>query len=80
VLSIALLAIVREKTMPQRIDDARQWRARAEGARELAEQLKDPESKRIMLGIAASYVTLAQMAEERDGGRRRPWAPPTLWS
>jgi hypothetical protein len=63
--------------MPQRIDDARQWRARAEGARELAEQLKDPECKRIMLGIAASYVTLGQMAEERDRDRRKPWNPPT---
>jgi hypothetical protein len=54
-----------------RIDDARRWRARAEEARDLAEQLKNPDSKRIMLGIAVSYVALAQMAEERDEARRR---------
>jgi hypothetical protein len=57
--------------MPQRIDDAQQWRARAEEARELGQQLKNPESKQIMLGIAVSYVMLAQRAEERDAARRR---------
>lgn len=51
--------------MPQRIDDARRWRARAEEARDLAEQLTNPESKRIMLGIAVSYVALALMADKR---------------
>jgi hypothetical protein len=62
--------IVREAIMPQRIDDARQWRERAEEARDLAEQLKNPESKRILLGIAVSYVALAKIAEERDKARR----------
>jgi len=57
--------------MPQRIDDARQWRERAEEARDLAEQLKNPESKRILLGIAVSYVALAKIAEERDTARRK---------
>jgi hypothetical protein len=57
--------------MPHRIDDARQWRTRAEEARELAEQLTHPESKRIMLGIAVSFVALAQIAAERDAARRR---------
>jgi len=57
--------------MPQRSDDARQWRTRAEEARDLAEQLTKPEAKRIMLGIAVSYVALAHMADERDRGRRR---------
>jgi hypothetical protein len=58
--------------MPRRIDNARQWRARAEEARDLAEQMANPEAKRIMLGIAVSYVALAQMAEERDATKRRP--------
>jgi hypothetical protein len=62
---------VRETIMPHRIDDARRWRARAEEARDLAEQLPNPEGKRIMLGIAVSYVTLAQLAEERKASRRR---------
>jgi hypothetical protein len=54
-----------------RVDDARQWRARAEEAHALANQLTNPEGKRIMLGVAVSYVALAQMAEERDAKRRR---------
>jgi hypothetical protein len=57
--------------MPQRIDDAKQWRARAEEARVLAEQLSSPDSKRIMLGVAASYVALAHIAERRDATKRR---------
>jgi hypothetical protein len=57
--------------MTRRIDNARQWRARAEEARDLAEQMANPEAKRIMLGIAVSYVALAQMAEERDATKRR---------
>jgi len=57
--------------MPRRVDNARQWRARAEEARDLAEQMANPEAKRIMLGIAVSYVALAQMAEERDATKRR---------
>lgn len=59
-----------EVTMPHRVDNARQWRARADEARDLAEQLANSEGKRIMLGIAVSYVALAQMAEERDAARR----------
>lgn len=58
--------------MPRRLDNARHWRARAEEARDLAEQLANPEAKRIMLGIAVSYVALAQMAAERDTARRGP--------
>jgi hypothetical protein len=57
--------------VPHRIDDARRWRARAEEARELAEQLANPESKRIMLGIAVSFVALAQIAAERDAAAKR---------
>jgi hypothetical protein len=57
--------------MSQRIDDARRWRARAEEARDLSEQLTNAESKRIMLGIAVSYVALAHMADKRDTARRR---------
>jgi plasmid stability protein len=56
--------------MPRRIDNARHWRARAEEAREMAEQMVNPEAKRIMLGIAVSYVALARMAGERDAAKR----------
>jgi hypothetical protein len=37
----------------------------------MAEQVAKPEAKRIMLGIAVSYVALAQMAEERDAAERK---------
>lgn len=60
----------REKIMPQRVDDARRSRARAEEFRDLAEQLSEPESRRIMLGIVVSFVALAQLAAERDSPRR----------
>jgi hypothetical protein len=56
--------------MPHRIDDARHWRARAEEARELAAQLTNPESKRIMLGIAVSFAALAQLAVAREAAKR----------
>jgi len=54
-----------------RIDDAKQWRARAEEAHSLAKQLTSPEGKRIMLGVAVSYVALAQMAEQRDAKKHK---------
>jgi hypothetical protein len=57
--------------MPRRIDAPKRWRARAEEARDLAEQLRDSESKRIMLGIAVRYVLLAQRAEEREARTRK---------
>jgi hypothetical protein len=56
--------------MPHRIDTARRWRAQAEDARTISSQLTNPESKRLMLGIALCYVQLAQQAEERDRHKR----------
>jgi hypothetical protein len=47
------------------IDDPVHWLARAEEARVIAEDMKDPESRRIMLGIADDYEKLAQRAQER---------------
>src|SRR5262245_8041418 len=52
--------------MPQRIDNASHWRARADEARKWADQLSNPEKKQIMLGIAVSYITLAQLSSEED--------------
>jgi len=57
--------------MPHRIDDARRWRARAEEARELAGQLTNAKSRRLMLDIAVNFIELAQLAAERDAARRR---------
>jgi hypothetical protein len=47
------------------LNNAEHWRDRAEEARTHAEQLTDPEAKRMMLSIAESYEKLAQRAEER---------------
>jgi hypothetical protein len=41
------------------------WRNRAEEARVNAEQISDPESKRMMLEIAEGYLRLAERAERR---------------
>jgi hypothetical protein len=41
------------------------WRNRAEEARVNAEQMSDPESKRMMLEIAEGYLLLAERAERR---------------
>jgi len=46
-------------------DNPKHWRERAEEARSVADQLSDPESKRMMLRIAEAYVRLAEHAERR---------------
>ncbi len=50
---------------PGLLDNAKHWRDRADEARVHAEQLTDPEAKRMMLGIAESYERLAHRAERR---------------
>jgi hypothetical protein len=57
------------------MNDAKHWRERAEEARVHAEAMTDPEAKRTMLGIAAEYERLAELAEERT--EKRPDDPPT---
>ena len=57
--------------MSRQIDNVKHWRARAEEAHAMANQLTNPEGRRTMLGIAVSYVALAQIAEKRDAKRGR---------
>jgi hypothetical protein len=45
--------------------DPQHWRDRANESRALADKMADPESKRMMLGIAEEYEKLAQRAEIR---------------
>jgi hypothetical protein len=51
--------------MGKLLNDARHWRDRAEEARIRAEQMRDPDARAKMLGIAASYERIAERAEER---------------
>ena len=54
------------------LHDAAYWRKRAEESRLIAEGMRDPEAKRMLLNIAAGYDHLAARAELRvqsaDGG------------
>ena len=49
--------------MPSEIDVAEHWRALAAEARARADEMSDPEAKRIMLSIAEGYERLARRAE-----------------
>ena len=48
--------------MSQRYDPE-YWHNRAEESREMAEQFRDPEQRRVMLAIADGYDQMAQSAE-----------------
>jgi hypothetical protein len=50
---------------PTPIDDPAHWRQLVEEARHMADQLADPETRQMMLEIAASYEELAKIAEAR---------------
>ena len=54
---------------PDLFDDPAHWRARAEEARTLADQMHDDKSRETMLRIATDYERLAKHAEERAKGR-----------
>jgi hypothetical protein len=53
--------------MSDLLKDPKHWRARADEARRMANQLADPEAKKTMIGIADSYDRLALRAEIRMG-------------
>jgi hypothetical protein len=47
---------------------AERWRDMAEGARAMADNMHDPDSKRMMLDIVASYEKLAEWAAKTNSG------------
>jgi hypothetical protein len=56
--------------MPQRINSPRYWRSNAEDTLRIAEQMKEPESKRLLMGVAATYMELARRAAGHKGLQR----------
>ena len=51
--------------MPSRADDDARWATLATEARELANEMTDPESRRVMQNIATAYERLAERARQR---------------
>lgn len=49
-------------------DNPQHWRERAREARAIAEQVNEPDAKRMMLEIAQTYEQLAERAEARAAG------------
>ena len=60
--------------MPSILNEALEWRDRAEQAREVAGQLTDPGAKKAVLELAESYTRLARAAATPAVVRRRELA------
>jgi len=56
---------------PLAFDDPQHWRMRAEEVRIIAERMRDPVSKIILLNIAADYGKLAERVAERAKRKER---------
>jgi hypothetical protein len=52
------------------LDDAEQWRERAEEARALADNMANATTKRLLHSIADTYDRLAKLAHEREDAQR----------
>ena len=50
------------------INGLKHWLDRAKEAGAIADEMKDPDAKQMMLGIARDYVRLAERAEARAKG------------
>jgi hypothetical protein len=51
--------------MPTDLSNPDYFWSRAEEARTMAEQMKDPDNKRLMFGVGETYEVLAKRAEQR---------------
>jgi hypothetical protein len=52
--------------MPSLLDDPGHWRACAKEARSVASLMTDPDARKTLLSIAASYDALVRHAEKRS--------------
>jgi hypothetical protein len=57
------------------INDPKHWRDRAKEASAIADEMKDPDAKQAMLGIARNYVLLAERPEARAKGSPQSKCP-----
>jgi hypothetical protein len=60
--------------MPSLLNEAIEWRDRAEQAREVAGQLTDPTARKAVLELADSFDRLARVAASPTVARRRELA------
>jgi hypothetical protein len=52
--------------MPQRMNNPRYWRSYAEDTLTSAEQMKAPECRRLLMGVAHTYAELARRAAAQE--------------
>jgi hypothetical protein len=58
----ARLGILFLNRKSQRVNNPKCWRSYAEETLRIAEQMKDPECKRLLMGVAETYAELARRA------------------
>jgi hypothetical protein len=55
-----------EAIMPQRINNPRYWQSYAEETATIAEQMRDPECRRMLMAVSATYAELARRASAEE--------------
>ena len=55
--------------MGQRVHNPRYWRNYADETLAIAEQMTDPECKRLLIGVAETYAQLARRAAAKEVAR-----------
>jgi hypothetical protein len=55
------------------LSNSRYWRERAEEATTMAEAMRDPVARQLMLDVATEYLELAQQAEQRETAVHTPY-------
>jgi hypothetical protein len=61
---------ISEGMMGQRVHNARYWRSYADETLAIADQMTDPECRRLLLGVAETYAQLARHAAASEAAKR----------